>query len=81
MNDVLIHRGHVFLNEVYDALGIERTPEGSVVGWVLGDRGDDFIDFGIFGNDWDIAKRMFVNGDERSVLMDFNVNGVIWDRI
>lgn len=81
MNDVLIHRGHVFLNEVYDALGIERTPEGSVVGWVLGERGDDFIDFGIFGNDWDIAKRMFVNGDERSVLMDFNVNGVIWDKI
>lgn len=81
MNERLVLRGHVFLNEVYDALGIERTSSGTVVGWVLSNDGsDNFIDFGIFDAD-DVMRRMFVNGDERSVLLDFNVNGLIWDRI
>jgi len=79
MNDMLHARGHVFLNEVYDAIGVPRTQAGAVVGWVLG-AGDDFIDFNIF----DIAnerKRSFVNGFERSILLDFNVDGVIFDKI
>jgi hypothetical protein len=78
-NDLLHSRGHVFLNEVYDMLDIPRTQAGAVVGWVRG-QGDDFIDFGIFdGND--DATRRFVNGCERSILLDFNVDGVIYDMI
>ncbi len=76
-NDMLKARGHVFLNEVYDALGIPRSQAGSIVGWVLG-RGDDFIDFGIFDGDR-VRARDFVNGHERSILLDFNVDGVIYD--
>ena len=86
MNDKLKARGHVFLNEVYDALGFERSEAGQLVGWVWNkdntamEAGDGFIDFGIFdGNDY--AKRAFVNGDERSILLDFNVDGVIYDLI
>lgn len=82
MNDRLTIRGHVFLNEVYDVLGYERTGYGAVTGWVRSNDGtDNFVDFGIFGDDTDISHRMFVNGDEASVLLDFNVNGTIWDKI
>lgn len=69
--------GHVFLNEVYDALGIDRSSAGQIVGWVIGDEGDNYIDFGIF----DCANSKFVNGWERSVLLDFNVDGPVIDKI
>ena len=81
MNDLLHSRGHVFLNEVYDALGIERSKAGAVVGWVLSrDDGDNFIDFGVFDETRERA-RDFVNGREGSILLDFNVDGVIYDKI
>jgi hypothetical protein len=78
-NDKLRMQGHMFLNEVYDALGIPRTRAGSVVGWSLKTNGDKFIDFGIFDNS--ANTRAFVNGLEGSVLLDFNVDGVIIDYI
>lgn len=78
-NDKLKARGHVFLNEIYDMLGLERSKEGAVVGWVRG-NGDDYIDFGVFRNDSYMGD-LFVNGNERSVLLDFNVDGVIYDKI
>jgi hypothetical protein len=78
-NDLVTSRGHVLLNEVYDTLGIPRTPEGAIVGWVRGE-GDGFIDFGLF-NPASIAARNFVNGVERTILLDFNVQGVVYDLI
>jgi hypothetical protein len=78
-NDMLKARGHVFLNEVYDALGIPRSQAGAVVGWVLG-QGDDFVDFGIFDSERP-GSRNLVNGYERAILLDFNVDGVIYDLI
>lgn len=35
LNDMLRIRKHVFVNEVYDMLGLERTSAGSVNGWIL----------------------------------------------
>lgn len=85
-NDLLRTRGHVFLNEVYDLLGIKRTKEGSVVGWLKelqdedGNITDNYIDFGIFDGSKE-RVRSFVNGYENVILLDFNVDGVIWDMI
>lgn len=77
-NDMLRVRGHVFLNEVYDALGFDRTQEGAVVGWVSdSENGDKFIDFNMYDGTRE-AARDFINGSERSILLDFNVDGVIW---
>ena len=78
-NDLLRSRGHVFLNEVYDMIGVDRTKAGAVVGWVLG-AGDDFVDFGVFDGDNPHA-RDFVNGREGAILLDFNVDGIIYDKI
>ena len=78
-NDMLRARGHLFLSEVYDMLGIERSRESAIVGWILG-NGDDFVDFGVFDDDIH-AGLLFVNGDEPSVILDFNVDGIIWDKI
>lgn len=80
-NDMLKSRGHVFLNEIYDSLGMERTKAGAVVGWVLSKDGDNFIDFGIFDDLTNPNVRDFVNGREYSILLDFNVDGVILDKI
>lgn len=81
-NDLLRTRGHVFLNDVYDLLGIERSQAGQMVGWVNDseDNGDNFISFGIH-NGYKEASRAFVNGHERSILLDFNVDGVVYDKI
>lgn len=78
-NDLLQARGHLFLNEVYDMLGIPRSQAGALVGWVKG-VGDDYVDFGIFDSESE-AARSFVNGYERNILLDFNVSGVIYDLI
>lgn len=79
-NDMLRSRGHVFLNEIYDRLGLPRSREGSVVGWVLGGDGDNYIDFGFMDGD-NPRVRDFVNGREGSILLDFNVDGLIYDKI
>ena len=79
-NDMLKARGHVFLNDVYDMLGMDRTREGAVVGWVISKEGDNFIDFGLYDVNNPGARR-FVNGAEPSILLDFNVDGLIWDKI
>ena len=77
--DMLQARGHLFLNEVYDLLGIPRTEAGTAVGWKLG-MGEDVVDFGIY-NLYSDAGRRFVNGLEPVILLDFNVDGPIYDKI
>ena len=79
-NDLLHARGHVFLNEVLDAIGLERTPEGAVVGWILGGDGDDFVDFGLdeyYTDEYSDAR----DGYSRNIHLNFNVDGLIWDKI
>lgn len=79
-NDRLQSRGHLFLNEVYESLGIPHTQAGAVVGWTISKDGDNFVDFGIYDLTNEKARE-FVNGIERSILLDFNVDGVIYDKI
>lgn len=80
-NDLLRIRGHLFLNEVYDMFGMTRTQAGSIVGWryYSEGQGDEYVDFGLFRDD--AAVREFLTGREGSIMLDFNVDGVIYDKI
>jgi hypothetical protein len=79
-NITLHSRGYIFLNEVYDKLGYEHTQFGQVVGWFDDGTGDGYVDFGISLNDPETRKRI-INGDETEILLDFNCDGIIWDKI
>lgn len=79
-NHVLKLKGYLFLNDVYEMLGIDKTKAGNVVGWVYDEEhpnGDNYVDFGIYnGNE---ANCRFVNGWEQTILLDFNIDGPILD--
>lgn len=82
-NDKLKAQGHLFLNDVYEMLGIQKTKAGQIVGWVYNEEhpnGDNYIDFGIY-DIHSAPTRDFVNGYERTILLDFNVDGNILDLI
>jgi hypothetical protein len=81
-NDKLQQQGHLFLNEVYAMLNLKHTSPGSVVGWLKDPKpgeGDGYIDFGVFADHE--RNRDFINGWQDRVLLDFNVDGVIYDKI
>lgn len=78
-NEKLKRQGYLFINDVYEMLGIPKTREGQVHGWIYDEKnpiGDNFVDFGIY--DIHIEKnRDFVNGYEKVILLDFNHDGNI----
>ena len=80
-NEKLNRKGYLFLNEVYDSLGFKEVPEGQLVGWVKG-MGDSFVDFGLFeARNADARNYVDYNGKETCFVLDFNVDGVMWDLI
>ena len=82
-NDKLKSQGYLFLNDVYEMLGIPRTRAGQVVGWIYDEgrpNGDNYVDLGIYNVNNEKA-RDFVNGRERTILIDPNVDGPILDLI
>lgn len=94
-NDKLISQGYLYLNDVYESLGFPKSKAGQVVGWVYdpnnNEHGDNYVDFGIYDlnvkgyrnemtNDTISEERQdFVNGYRNSILLDFNVDGNIWE--
>lgn len=84
-NQKLQAQGYLFLNDVYDMLGIPRTKAGQIVGWIYNDKDvdhlskhDNHVDFGIYNIHREV-NRDFVNGYEPTILLDFNVDGNIYD--
>lgn len=80
-NRRLDRKGHLFLNEVFDQLGLSRTREGAVVGWLKNGEGDNYVSFG----DFDASIYRVPSDDytrvDSNFIVDFNVDGVIWDKI
>lgn len=74
-NDKLHRDGYLFLNDVYDQLGFERTEAGQQVGWFEG-NGDSCVDFGLFHKGNPTLERL-MQGKLEYVVLDFNVDGPI----
>ena len=82
-NDKLKMNGVLTLNEVYEMVGAPRTAYGQIAGWVWtedGTIGDNFVDFGLFDVNNEKACD-FINGREKSVILDFNCIGNILEYI
>lgn len=74
-NERLQAEGRLFLNDVLKMVGLPATRLGQTVGWVY-DGSINQIDFGIFNIHCE-ANRNFVNGLEKSIWLNFNVQGDI----
>ncbi len=81
LNDLLNSRGHVFMNEALDALGMKRTKEGSVVGWLKGGGGDDYVDLGFSEYYTDEYSDAMDEGYLKNIHLNMNVDGVMWNKI
>ena len=75
-NDKLQTRGHLFLNEVLDDLDLPRTPAGQIVGWTK-DGPDGYVNFRIV----EVERETDDGRHEPALLLDFNVEGNIWEKM
>lgn len=76
-------QGVLFLNEVYEMLGFKKTSFGAQAGWIYNEEnpiGDNYVDFGLYDLS-DPATIRFTNGDERGVVLKFNHDGYIIDKM
>lgn len=76
VNDKLQTRGHLFLNEVLDDLDLPRTPAGQIVGWTK-DGPDGYVNFRIV----EVERETEDGRHEPALLLDFNVEGNIWEKM
>lgn len=81
-NNRLNANGFLMLNDVYEQLGLGKTTAGAVVGWVKDyGKGDHFVDFGMGDMDDPVIYDFFVNLANTGVLLDFNVDGPVYELI
>ena len=84
LNDQLRARGYLFLNDAYEELGFPRTKAGQVVGWIWNGDGDNRISLGptvdkLVDKNTPAAESEVLHRHDESILLDFNVDGVILD--
>lgn len=80
-NEQLRAHGYLFLNDVYQMLGFDKTKAGQIVGWVY-DRenadkykNDNYVDFHI--QEIRRSDKNDPDGFVETILLDFNVDGPI----
>lgn len=83
-NNKLWFDGYLLLNTVRKMLGLKENPTGAICGWILPEgadkeNGDDFVDFGCFLKDGGLDASKFTA--DGGILLDFNCQGVIYDKI
>lgn len=83
-NDKLRTQGYLFLNDVYESLGFDKTAAGQVVGWTY-EKGnpdsENYVDFGIFDEAYIHRNSGFINGYEKAIILNFNHEGNILEYV
>lgn len=75
-NEVLKEKGYLYLNEVYEMLGMYRTKTGQLVGWLYNDYFKDEVDFGIDNE----CNKEFIKENSDEIIVSFNtriINGYV----
>ena len=79
-NRILKTRKRLFLNEVYQMLGLPISKAGQVVGWVYdpeNQNGDNYVSFGLLDDGPDMYSD-YVYGNDPAIFLNFNVQGDVW---
>lgn len=76
----LREKKYLLLNEVYELLGIPATGLGEIVGWIhtKDSTKKNWVDFFCANAE---CNQRFLDGEEKMALLDFNVDGIIVDRL
>lgn len=80
-NEQLRAHGYLFLNDVYQMLGFDKTKAGQIVGWVYDPENaerlktDNYVDFRI--QEIRRSDKNDPDGFVETILLDFNVDGPI----
>lgn len=69
-NDLLRIHGYLFLNDVLQNLGLKKTQEGQVTGWIIHPQSSGFVHIEYEELD-----------DQTGYQLTFNVDGVILDKV
>ena len=83
-NDILRIRKHIFVNEVYDLLGLQRTAEGQVVGWIITkDNPNSYVDFGLDAIPPEKIRELYSveRNEDIQIRLNFNPDGLIYTLI
>lgn len=79
-NDRLRAEKVLTLNDVYEALGFQKTKAGMVVGWIFDENnedGDNFVEFRV--------RKVYIpneaGGEELAYAIDFNADGNIYTKL
>ena len=79
LNQHLRYKHVITLNDVFEKLGMDKTSEGSVIGWFNKDNQDSYqISFGLENTE---VGRRFINGDTNVTILDFNVDGPVYKEL
>ena len=84
--NLLTNRGYLFLNEVYDLIGHEKTKQGQLIGWFY-DPNDptkqNHVSFGLeeFRKYYEMAVRDEAADHPAGIILHFNPDGYILDLI
>lgn len=73
-------KGHLFLNDILDYIGLDKVPWGQLVGWLRGsERGDNFVRI-LAAED---RRAIELDDDcwKKPIFLEFNCDGAIWEDI